>query len=85
MPRLKKVYRLRKDYITREVWGHNAHLGRVRMAQIAMSVIRRSPQATEQARRRAHLILAELEALHVDLQTRVDPPSAFQVETKTSI
>lgn len=77
MPRPKKPHRLRRDYINHEVWGHNAHLGRVRMARIAMQAIRTSPTASEHAKQRAHLILADLDALKMDLQVRIDPPSAF--------
>lgn len=72
--------KLRPDYVRRKVWAHNAHFGRIRSAELAMRAIRSSPQATEQAKRRAHIILAELDALREDLQTRVDPPHAFQSE-----
>lgn len=75
--------KLRLDYVRREVWGHNAHLGRVFMAKQAMYAITSSPTATPEARRVADGIAAELHKLYQLLQTRVDPPSAFQVETKT--
>lgn len=70
--------KLRRSYVLREVWRHNAFIGSVRMARMNMKSIEYSATASERARTLAHSIELQLQVLHELLQERVDPPSAFQ-------
>ena len=70
--------KLRRDYIQREVFRHNGHLGRIDMARKSFGVIVDSKQTTGEAKQIARRIMKDLDLLRVAVKVRIDPPEAFK-------